>query len=126
MSQQELLDAVFLPNPPFQKHFFGEILTRNQTSHTPPDYYIQNNSLRERNALQVHKSPAWETIPLHWQSCWALSGSRQDDSLDIWKGKGIKMVSKALLEKSSPWLFSALMHSTEIQAEVLRADCLDM
>lgn len=65
MSQQELLDAVFLPNPPFQKHFFGEILTRNQTSHTPPDYYIQNNSLTERNALQVHKSPAWETIPLH-------------------------------------------------------------
>lgn len=29
-------------------------------------------------------------------------GSGQADSLDKWKGMGVKMVSKALLEKSSP------------------------
>lgn len=49
-------------------------------------------------------------------------GYGQADSLDTWKGRDIKMVSKVLLEKSSPWLFSALMHSAETQAEVLRAD----
>ena len=113
-----------------------EIIKRNRSSCTLL-FLITKSKLilsKRRNALQIRHSPARETIPSHSHPHCALLGTGQADrgSLVARKGRGIKMVSKAVLEKdgtelsqSSPWLFWALMHSAETRAEVLRADCLD-
>lgn len=113
-----------------------EIIKTNRSSCTLL-FLITKSKLilsKKRNALQIGHSPAQETIPSHSHPHGALLGTGQADrgSLVAWKERGIKMVSKAVLEKdgpelsqSSPWLFWALMHSVETQAEVLRADCLD-
>lgn len=89
----------FPSQSPISETFFCEIITRNITSHTPFHYYIQNEKemLYRFISFQLGK----RFLSVHGRTGHSL-GSGQADSLDKWKGTGVKMVSKALLEKSSP------------------------